>query len=745
MKQSTAESLLKDIRNGLLKWYDFRENAKILYIGEERDSYMNIFKENGMDICVMNLAEMDEVWAANHTKMFDYIVCVSYLEKVKNPSEVLQIFYQAIKPEGHLLLGMNNRLGLRYFCGDKDPYTKRNFDGIEEYKRMDLKNEVSFHGRCYSKCEIQEYLQSAGWTRYKFFSIISGLENPVFLYADNYFPNEDLSSRVFPTYNSPDTIFLEEENLYKTLMKEELFHKMPNAFLVDCSIKGDMPEVSHITVSMERGRKNALFTMIYGKQTVVKKAVYPDAKEKLNLLHKHAQELEERGLCVVQSVVEHEVLKMPYIKAKTGQEYLRELLRTDVDMFFQELDHFRDTILQSSEIAEADKGDGNGARLAKGYFDLVPLNSFYIDGKYVFFDQEFCIENYPANVLIWRMINSFYFGDVEAAKILPMDVLLERYDLQRKRQVWIELEHKFFRKLRNEEELCGYHQKYRRDLNLIHSNRQRLNYSADEYQRLFVDIFKNADTRKLILFGSGNFTRKFLALYKEDYPVYAIIDNNQEKWGQKMEGISIEPPEILNRMQIGEYKVIICIKNYLSVMEQLKNMGVHDYAVYDWNKDYPKKLRPLVTEGKVKSAPKKYHIGYVAGVFDMFHVGHVNLLRKAKEQCDYLIVGVVPDNTVYKQKNKYPVISAQDRAEVLKSCRYADQVEILPENYAGIKDAYKMFHFDCQFSGDDHGDDSCWKADREYLNKVGADIVFFGYTEKVSSTMLREQLRKGEK
>lgn len=743
-QMGNAEELIRGMRSGLLQWYTFERGSAVLYIGDSSDALAGMLSDKNVRlVCASCQTTCSAEWHEARTGVFDSIVSVEALEREQDPPGVLRVWRGLLKPDGRLILGMNNRLGIRYFCGDRDLYTDRNFDGVEGYRRAYAKREDMFNGRSYSRAELKKMLVEAGWETARFFSVFPDLKNPCLIYGEDFLPNEDLSTRVSPMYNYPDAVFLEEASLYGSLIENGMFHQMANAYLIECPVNGACSDVEHVTGSMERGRENALFTIIHKSGIVEKKAVYPEGQQRIEEIVENGKSLKERGIHVVDAKMADGVCVMPFVKAESGQIYLKRLLQTDKDRFLQEMDHFRDLILQSSDIIETDKGDGGGAILSRAFLDMVPLNSFYMDGTFVFYDQEFCRENYPANAVILRMINTFYAGGgIRMRNILPMEELFERYGLVKNLDRWRRMEWEFLSDLRNDKALQEYHSEHRSNYEIVNANRQRMNYSAEEYQRLFIDIFDNADTRKLVLFGSGNFTGKFLELYRQHYPVYAIIDNNQEKWGQELEGIVIQPPDILKDLRSGEYKVLICIKNYLSVMKQLDDMGVSEYGIYDSGKDYPIKKRADRPVLKENAEPRKYHTGYIAGVFDLFHVGHLNMFKRAKEQCEYLIVGVVSDEGVRKYKEVEPFVPFAERIEMVRSCRYVDEAVEIPLNYYGTGDAYRLYHFDVQFSGSDYADNPDWLRQKEFLEKHGADMVFFPYTESTSSSKIKELIDK---
>jgi glycerol-3-phosphate cytidylyltransferase len=137
-----------------------------------------------------------------------------------------------------------------------------------------------------------------------------------------------------------------------------------------------------------------------------------------------------------------------------------------------------------------------------------------------------------------------------------------------------------------------------------------------------------------------------------------------------------------------------------------------------------------------------YRVGFTAGTFDMFHVGHLNLLNAAKEKCEYLIVGVNSDELVMKYKNKLPVIDVRDRLEVVNALKVVDQVELM-ENLDKI-DAWHKFKFDCVFIGDDWKGSSRWIETERQLKEYGVDVCFLPYTKGVSSSKLFEKISSNE-
>ena len=134
---------------------------------------------------------------------------------------------------------------------------------------------------------------------------------------------------------------------------------------------------------------------------------------------------------------------------------------------------------------------------------------------------------------------------------------------------------------------------------------------------------------------------------------------------------------------------------------------------------------------------KKYKIGYTSGVYDMFHIGHLNLLKRAKEQCEYLVVGVTTDELA-QYKHKTPIIPYSERKQIVEAIKYVDLV--VPQENMDKLAACKKLHADVIFVGDDWKGTEKWNNIEQELATIGAEVVYFPYTQGTSSTILREKL-----
>ena len=766
-ESSDTQSLIKDFSKGAFVWYNFRPDSSILYIYNQNadEAVLELLESKGR----VAVCSAEKLLSKQYgCEAYDYIVGIDIIEESRESLRLLKLCHALLKKDGRMLIGAENRYAVRYMCGDRDPYTNHNFDGIENYRRLSDADWDSIAGRCYSMSELKLMLSQAGFENDKFYSVMPSLQETQLVYAEGYEPVEELAMRYFPLYNYPDSVFLEEQYLYTDLIKNGMFHKMANAYIIECSMDGRLDDTLHATISLDRGHDNALVTSICehdGVRNVIKRAVYKEGIHKLKEMQDNLYDLHTRGINVVDSSVENDIFIMPYVDAPVAMNELKAIAKKDRNAFLKAMDDMYELILNSSEhtgiISEKDRNSADGRDLGtileKGYIDMVPLNCFY-DGtiedsksRFIYYDQEFYWDNCPAKAIMYRSISIIYDGtDKEFERIMPRTELLNRYGLAECEDIWQRMSSRFTETLRKQKQLRPYYENKRIDGRILYTNREKINYSAKEYQKIFVDIFDGFDdSKKLILFGSGRFTERFLFQFAGDYNIYSIVDNNSAKWGTTMQGVPINSPDILKDTPEKDRHIIICIKGYNGVVNQLKDMGITDYHIYDPGNDYPNKSKEHVAQSlaqtgdsglKESDMDKPYNVGYIAGVFDLFHIGHLNMFKRAKEQCRYLIVGVVSDEGVRLNKQAEPFVPFEERIEMVRSCRYVDEAVKLPLNFAGTRDMFKKYHFDVQFSGSDYEHDPAWLSEKEFLEKNGATMIFFPYTQSTSSTKLKKAI-----
>lgn len=136
----------------------------------------------------------------------------------------------------------------------------------------------------------------------------------------------------------------------------------------------------------------------------------------------------------------------------------------------------------------------------------------------------------------------------------------------------------------------------------------------------------------------------------------------------------------------------------------------------------------------------KYKIGYTTGVFDMFHIGHLNILKRAKEQCEFLVVGVTSDFLCYKRKNKYPIIKEDERMMIVEAIRYVDKV--IPQFDMDKIKVVKELGADVVFVGSDWKGTASWEKYEKEFATIGCNVEYLQHTDGISSSMLREKLVK---
>lgn len=509
---------LTELRKGILSWYDFSADARVLEIGAAFGTLTgclcrkcghvtatdrSLYRAKAIAARYKNLDNLDiyagDVAEIEFPEAFDYIILIGLLERAGNGStdlkpyaDYLSSMKKWLKPGGKLLLAVENRFGLRYFCGEAEPHTRRAFDGINHYPR-------GTRGYSFSRKEIENVVNVAGFGYHRFYYPLPDYKLPQLIYTDAWLPGKNIGERLIPYYRSGDTLVASERELYGDIIENGVFPFFANSFLVECCVEkilGETERILYAAVSTDRGEERGFATVIRANGTVQKMPLYEKGRNSAREACRNILDLQAHGIPVVEHrLLPGDILELPFISWPTLSDYIKEVMRSDTGKFLYIMDRIYQNILMSSEQVPEEKNelpavlglcasgsyperteDGNqtqdnqenllktperfGPIMKKAYMELIPLNCFYNPqtGDFLYFDQEFVRENYPAKYVLFRAINYIYGFFPDAERHYPRQRLLRKYEMEDTWEIYLKEERRFLDEVRKRQQ---YRQFYR--------------------------------------------------------------------------------------------------------------------------------------------------------------------------------------------------------------------------------------------------------------------------------------------
>ena len=456
---------LTHIRQNILNWYPFAPDSEVLEIGCGLGAITNMLcsrcshvtavelsrrratatllrcrEQDNLDIIVGNLNDIP------FTRQFDYITLIGVLEYQgsytdgNNPyMDFLKKIKTLLKPDGRLLIAIENQYGLKYWCGAREDHTGIPFEGLNQYSISPKKV------RTFSRASLDGLIRDSGWQHTFFYYPMPDYKLPTVIYSQDHLPSNENMLNMHPYY-TPDaaTLVANERNLYKDLIDNHVFDFFANSFLVECSDDPQIGAVSFAALGSERIPEYRIATRFLKEGRVEKYALdpQPGGQHIRNLLN-NEQNLLKRGLHVWENHLEGCCAVSDYCSAPTWEKHLLTLYDArDIAGIYSAFDALYQEILRSSPMVSWENNilytfdlgitpdEGKyGPVLEIGYLDMIFRNAFLIGKEIYWFDQEWILDHVPAKYILYRAITQLYSSWKYANDILSIKELILRYDL----------------------------------------------------------------------------------------------------------------------------------------------------------------------------------------------------------------------------------------------------------------------------------------------------------------------------
>lgn len=451
---------LTGLRKNILSWYPFDKNASVLEIGCGMGAITSVLCEKCKEVTAVELSKrratatqlrcrnMDnlEVIVGNlndieFEKKFDYITLIGVLEyqgkytNSKNPYEdFLKKVKGLLKDDGKLLIAIENKYGLKYWCGAPEDHTGVPFDGMNQYQ-LGYKAAQTF-----SRQELTDIVLNSGFKDTFFYYPMPDYKLPTVVYSEKYLPKNSIEANIAPYYYPNNTTLVANEmEIYSDLINNNVFEFFANSFLVECSLDDRMLEKVIFAVSSnERQKDYNCITTITSAGKVCKSMLQNHMESTVN----NFKELCTHGVNVIPYEVKDHTIVCDYMENSTlNDEMLNAIRSEDREKLWGLFDLVLADISKSSEESETNilhqfnmlPKDSNidfGKILKKGYVDMIARNAFIENGKLIWFDQEWMLENIPVNFILFRNIVELYGSYNWINNYIAIEEVIKHYNLE---------------------------------------------------------------------------------------------------------------------------------------------------------------------------------------------------------------------------------------------------------------------------------------------------------------------------
>ncbi len=471
---------LTHTRKNLLNWYPFSPEASVLEIGCGMGAVTGTLCDKCGEVVAVELSyrravgtllrcrekENLEIIVGNlndiaFEKKFDYITLIGVLEyqgsytNTENPYlDFLKKVKSLLKPNGRLLIAIENQYGLKYWCGAREDHTGLPFEGMNQYTISPKKV------RTFSHDGLQKLIAESGFSQTFFYYPMPDYKLPSVVYSEACLPqNGNMFNMQY--YYVPDnsTLVAQEKAIYGDIIDNGVFGFFANSFMVECADGESVGEVTFAGMSSRRVPEYQVGTKFTKTGQVVKFALVGETGRKhLEETRENEKALRQRGLHVWESSLcgkelvsvfsqtetLEEVMLSAYQEGNTAKIYdLWNRIQAEILASSEEIS-WEENILYTFGLDIVPDRERYGAILKTGYLDMIPRNAFWEGNVIYWFDQEWTLENVPANFVLYRALLRFYCSFEEANKVLPLSDLARRYGLAAGWKDYQQLESLFF-------------------------------------------------------------------------------------------------------------------------------------------------------------------------------------------------------------------------------------------------------------------------------------------------------------